>query len=875
MSKTLALGVVLGATVSGGFSTSLGLAKNTLNALGKTVKGLDSEFKAQRKEQALFDKGGLVGPTRQIANFEKLTKTLKEAKVQSESLRKSLLAHKEAKAYRAGVVNDMRGTAMTGAAIAAPLIGSVRVFMDQDTAATNAKMAFMTSSGGVSAAFDDIRKKAVDLGNTLPGTTADFLGVSRVLKEQGLSDDIIKNGALESAAKLNVLLGTSQEFGAEFVAKLVEARGLKDSELGAAADIVQRARFAFGMKPEDMKDTMKYDAPMMAALGIRGKENLSKNFALQGMLATNGVEGAQAGNVLKNILLRTGEGVTSVAGATKGNKAVARSQMEQAGVKFDFYDAKGNFKGLREMTVEMEKLKVIKEKLGDGAAMNVANEIFGAENVSAAMIIAEKGSAGFDEAIKKMDEQASMQQRLEEQSKSLSVIWDNLTGTAVNLAAGLGSVFGPDLASGFKSANGFISNTLMPWVENNKGLIKSVVTLGVGFVGMRLALGGVKLAYSSTIGEMFRWGKTVTEGYKAYKKFSEINQLLGKGKMFSFLQTLKVPTWLLSFGSKGFGFVKTFGAKVTKDFVSFGKGLWTFSKAFGSGALGLLKGVGQGLLGLGKAFGTLGRLMGGGLVRGMMMAGRAVIFVGRALLMNPIGLIITGIAIAGYLVYKNWDKLKPMFISVWNTAKTKAVAAWNTIKSTWGGIKAWFSAKIDGVKSIFKNLPSAFAEFGRNMIQGLIDGVTARWDALKSKISDLANMVSDVFMKKTGINSPSRLFARHGGFLMDGLGVGIGRNGLSVLKQMGTFAQSLGNVFAPKLQVPEISTGKVRAASSVATRTQGVGTGAGASAGGNSEYHFHITQAQGEDAESLARRIMRMVQDAQGARRRSYMGDFA
>ena len=44
MSKTLALGVVLGASLSGSFGTSLGLAKNTLNALGKTVKGLDSEF---------------------------------------------------------------------------------------------------------------------------------------------------------------------------------------------------------------------------------------------------------------------------------------------------------------------------------------------------------------------------------------------------------------------------------------------------------------------------------------------------------------------------------------------------------------------------------------------------------------------------------------------------------------------------------------------------------------------------------------------------------------------------------------------------------------------------------------------------------------
>ena len=174
---------------------------------------------------------------------------------------------------------------------------------------------------------------------------------------------------------------------------------MADSELGEAADIVQRARFAFGMKPEAMMGTMKYDAAMMSAYGIRGKENLTKNFALQGILATNGIEAEQAGNVLKNILLRTGKGVDGVMAASKGNKALARQQIEQSGVRFEFFDAKGNFKGLREMTEELQKLKIIKDKLGDKAAANVAAEIFGEDSVTAAMIIADKGTKGFDDAI--------------------------------------------------------------------------------------------------------------------------------------------------------------------------------------------------------------------------------------------------------------------------------------------------------------------------------------------------------------------------------------------------------------------------------------------------------------------------------------------
>ncbi|SUI38672.1 putative bacteriophage protein [Salmonella enterica subsp. enterica serovar Typhi] len=41
---------------------------------------------------------------------------------------------------------------------------------------------------------------------------------------------------------------------------------------------------------------------------------------------------------------------------------------------------------------------------------------------------------------------------------------------------------------------------------------------------------------------------------------------------------------------------------------------------------------------------TLGGVLSGGLVRGIMSAGRAVLWIGRALLMNPIGLVITAVA---------------------------------------------------------------------------------------------------------------------------------------------------------------------------------------------------------------------------------------
>lgn len=49
--------------------------------------------------------------------------------------------------------------------------------------------------------------------------------------------------------------------------------------------------------------------------------------------------------------------------------------------------------------------------------------------------------------------------------------------------------------------------------------------------------------------------------------------------------------------------------------------------------------------------------------------GQGIMFLGRALFMNPIGLTLTAVAIAGYLVYKNWSTIKPMLDNLWNAMK--------------------------------------------------------------------------------------------------------------------------------------------------------------------------------------------------------------
>ncbi|MCN7692302.1 phage tail tape measure protein, partial [Escherichia coli] len=87
------------------------------------------------------------------------------------------------------------------------------------------------------------------------------------------------------------------------------------------------------------------------------------------------------------------------------------------------------------------------------------------------------------------------------------------------------------------------------------------------------------------------------------------------------------------------------------------------SLALGQG--GKLRWLVTGFSAVAKGARTLSGVLSGGLVRGIMLAGRAVLWIGRALMMNPIGLVITAVAAAAYLIYRNWGAVSGWFKQRW------------------------------------------------------------------------------------------------------------------------------------------------------------------------------------------------------------------
>ncbi|MDH2927358.1 phage tail tape measure protein [Lonepinella koalarum] len=240
-----------------------------------------------------------------------------------------------------------------------------------------------------------------------------------------------------------------------------------------------------------------------------------------------------------------------------------------------------------------------------------------------------------------------------------------------------------------------------------------------------------------------------------------------------------------------------------------------------------------------------GRFLSGFLVKGVTLAAKAVLFLGRALLMNPIGLIITGIAVAAYLIYQYWEPIKAFFIILWATVKTAFAGFCNWVggiwdgilglwAAVWNGVSGWFTGLWGSFKSLFSgnfsalgeiiltfnplslfqsifsgvlswfgvDLPASFSGFGQNIIDGLINGIKNAWEGAKEIVSNLGSSIKNWFAEKLGIHSPSRVFKGFGENVVQGLSIGVDGESAVAIQSVGNVADNMQKAMPKTLNTP-------------------------------------------------------------------------
>ena len=237
-------------------------------------------------------------------------------------------------------------------------------------------------------------------------------------------------------------------------------------------------------------------------------------------------------------------------------------------------------------------------------------------------------------------------------------------------------------------------------------------------------------------------------------------------------------------------------------------------------------------------------------IRFLPMLGSAFLKLGAFLMANPIFLALGLLAVAAYMLYNNWSSVVAGAKALWQGLVT-------FFSGLWAQITAFFSSGIGNIAATILNfsplglfyqafasvmswfgvtLPSTFTGFGRMLIQGLINGIKSAAAAVYNTIASIGNSIKSKFQAVMDIHSPSREFRRFGGFITQGLDIGIRRTANRPIGTVGAWAGRLKDSFGSRI-------GQLRA--DVAARVSGhradFEQARQASAAGGVTIHFNPT----------------------------------
>ncbi len=121
-----------------------------------------------------------------------------------------------------------------------------------------------------------------------------------------------------------------------------------------------------------------------------------------------------------------------------------------------------------------------------------------------------------------------------------------------------------------------------------------------------------------------------------------------------------------------------------------------------------------------------------------------------------------------------WENIKAVFSVVKSVLSGDFKGAWEAIKSIWGNVKTFFSTVWENIKSVFSTAMSSFGQIGKNMIEGLWNGIKNAKNWLLGKIKQWCGSVLNGIKSFFGIHSPSTVMRDEvGKMIPKGMAIGI------------------------------------------------------------------------------------------------------
>ncbi|MBD9362774.1 phage tail tape measure protein [Methylomonas fluvii] len=345
-----------------------------------------------------------------------------------------------------------QGAPLFGAGFAASLAMPARAFAEFESAGVALQNTLMNKNG-VAAGFEALNKVAVELGNKLPGNTADFQRMATVMKANSMDTNTLINGGLKAAAYLGVAtkeLGETYDSSALGIAKISNVFGVANQDFVALADTMQRARH-IGVGFEDFTSAMSKAGGPLKALKVQGIEVANALAPMVALLTQAGIDPSEAGTGVKEMI-----------------SAAARV---------------GKFTTVENLVKDIEKMA----KLNPAKLFSTFEKTFGKEHASKAMVLA---AGGYGDMVKKFADQGDVYQRVNNSLGTLSNTVDTLSGTLENMQARLGGTYAPQL----KQLSGGLTEAaekMAGFINDHPQAVMTMIKTAGALVGLKVAAWGL------------------------------------------------------------------------------------------------------------------------------------------------------------------------------------------------------------------------------------------------------------------------------------------------------------------------------------------------------------------------------------------------
>ncbi len=721
MSKSLALGIVIGASISGSvgsafktLNTKIGDAEKAVNKakIGKALAADVIQYKQKLERlKAAQQQFGLSNTKLwpQIAATEKRYRSassaalkygidvgkvvrqhdlLGQSALRSERKLARLQSRQLNQSRRSELKSSIPGVVGLAFAAASPL--KVAIDFEQSMARLGA------ITQGSTKEIELLTLKARSLGETTQFSASQasegmlFLGMAGFSTNQILA---ATPGVLNLAQAAGSDLGQT----ANIASNILSGFNLEAREMGRLGDVLSSTFTSSNTTLEQLGDAMKFVAPAASAAGA----NIEEVAGQVALLANVGIQGSLAGTALRASYLRL------VTPATQ-------KQLSDLGVAVT--DANGN---MRNMPAILTDIGNATKGLGNAEKLATITKIFGVEAASAMVELTKQATNGaLQKYIAKLRESHGVTQKMAEQMGNTTQGSIKRMGSALeSLQITLGSLLLPAIASVATGA-AVLFGKLSVLGQSFPLLTQVVVGLAVGFVALKIVTLGTKFAFT-----------VLFDGVLIAKEIMD----------FFRLSTLRANISLVTQKALLIGTaIKQKALAVSTAVVTAAQWLW--NTALISGGVSLAATAGKAVF-----FG------------GIALAGAAKIGVftaaqwlwNAALMANPIGLVIAavvGLAAIAFTVYKNWEPIKLFFQNLWKGIQLGAEKAINFVGDKIKMVKQFFGFSDDSdSESVGK---------GKKTVASAALGIalSAPTAALPSPVNTAASPASVVNQQQYNIN---------------------------------------------------------------------------------------------------------------------------